>query len=303
MNRTSRTAPIHIALISALALLLPAAACKKDSGGSEAASSIMKALPSDSVAVGGANLGSLSKEGIIKAQLDKQMPPELKEFKEKCGIDIFSDVEQVLMSFKTSEEFVVGAKVGFDKAKAEKCIKEYGGEVSEEDGLTKTVIDGETSYMKWMDGGVVLMAQKKDSLAKAGEGDGLAGNKDVMKYVNKANTGATLWAAGAVPDSMKEEMGGQFPGNPPNGGYISIKADKNLDVSAGVVFPEAGDAENIKKMADQQMAQLKENPMIGQYVKKVELSQDGDTLKVDVKLSESDLKALQGLAGSMGGGF
>jgi DNA-binding protein len=225
---------------------------------------------------------------------------DTKKFKDKCGIDPITDLEQIVLSYKDMTNFVVALKVKFDQAKAESCIKEMGGELSKAGDLLQAVIDGDTKYIKWSKG-VALVGTSPESLAKAGEGGGLAGNKEIMAFISKADTKAAIWGAGRLPAEITRSMDfGQLGGGaPPEGFYFSVDTGKELTFTAAAIFPDAEDVKKIKALLDLGLMMAGSDEQIGPVLKKLKIDTSGKELKISLSLTEDEIKKLGAMAPGM----
>ncbi len=137
-------------------------ACNKDSAGggaSGASADMLSMLPKDSAGVVGISWAKARDSALFKqyeSKLMENVPGEVGKIKNECGIDLFADINTVVVSGNTdSDKSIVAVKGNFDQTKVEACIVKMGGTNS---GGVYT-IEGEVTNAYWSGKDTVLLSE------------------------------------------------------------------------------------------------------------------------------------------------
>ncbi len=313
-------------LIAAAGTAVALAGCSKSSdkksgakGANKAAASAFKYLPKDSAALFGVS-GAITKGmlgSLAKSQIESRMPPEFKAIKEKCGIDVMSDLKTAIMAMgsdrkdKTKQFAVVSGS--FDKAKVNACVNKSavdGKKLSaKEDGkLTAYSQEGESRvfYGWWPSANTVVFSVAENN--KAGvealisQKKSAADNQRLMALVKDVNTGAMVWGVGDI------QMVG-IRVDPPDGTLLEVDAGKSLKVNMRMRYADKASADKAKGQIDKGLERFKKGMIgafVGPFLKNLSTSVKNRDAAIDLSLDEAQIKKLMGLAkqfgGMMGGG-
>jgi hypothetical protein len=282
--------------LSAL-ILLPGAACNKDKGGAGAAGSagLMSFMPKDTSAVIGIAPSQAASSELFGSMKDKIMagsPLEIEKMKTDCGIDLMTDISSVVVSLGADPEdedsIVIGAKGKFDQKKIEECITKSGGKV---EGTVYTNKDGDTMNAHWAAADTIVVSKRSLDVIKAG---GLKDNKEVMAMVNKADKGATIWAAGMIPDG-----GGSGPMGmkTPKSGHMSITLSSGVKAKIGATFASEEDAKGTHTAMKGFMSMGAGQPGMKEIIDSIKTEQSGADITINANISADQIKTIQGMTG------
>lgn len=276
----------------------------------------MSLLPVDSEVVVGVNFAQVQASPLWKQFVEPKIltgdsMKKLTEFKDKCGFDPMASVKQVSMGFKMSGEKPEGVVVvrGVDKAKAWTCLDNNKAEITK-DG-TEYTRDGEIALFKAKDGTqtALMFVDNNTALAvtgtqgtPAGIKAAAAGNAGVkaspafVEMYGKVNTKDSVWML--INGRVLERAAAL--GVKPKAVYGSFNVTDGLsmDVRAVLESPEA--ASGFVALAKGQAQQA------AQMVDKVDVTNDGAEVRMQVVMSNQKLQALitqfGGMMGAFGGG-
>ncbi len=277
-------------------------------------------LPLDSEVVMGLNWSQLQKSDLwtklVAPKLMASAQPGLEKFKAACGFDPMQTITSLSAGVKGIGDTAqpTGAFVvhGLDKAKTMGCM-DKAKEEAKKDG-SEVTIDGDIVLVKDAKGtnvgftftndstllAVLGPAATKEGVAEAAAGKGtLATSATFTEMYSKINTQDSLWmlmngnskAFDKMPMGVK--MKALF-------GSLNVTDGLSLDVRARLDSADkAAELANMGKMQAQQAAKMFD---------KLDISNDGADVHVQVGLSQQKLQALVQqfggmLGGAMGGGM
>ena len=303
MNR--RNFALSAVALTAMALV-PFTACKKDGGGASGSSSDMLSyMPTDSSIVVGFSVTKATKSELFKKYQDKIMADagkEMAEMKEKCGIDMMTDMSNVVIAMgknmQDPDSAVIGVKGNFDQKKIEECVTKMGGKV---EGTVMTSPDGDTMNTFWASSDTVLISKglTSDAIKAHKDGKSVKENKDLMELIGKVDSSATLWVAGTIPPEAGGMMGA-MGGTPPKSGYLTLNVDSGLDAKVGMIFNSEDEAKGMSTMIEMGINMGKQQEGMKDILGNVSSSQSGNNITIKAKITGAQLTALEGMAGGMG---
>jgi hypothetical protein len=322
----------HGWLVAVIGLALPlATACKKDEKKTDpagektnptdvtaekvpgASADDMSLLPVDSEVVVGVNFAQVQGSQLWKQFVEPKIltgdsMKKLTEFKDKCGFDPMASIKQVSMGFKSVGETPEGVVVvrGLDKAKAWTCLDNMKAEITK-DG-TEYTRDGEVALFKAKDGTQTALTFVDSSTAlvvtgtqgtpagikaAAAGNSGLKSSPAFVEMYGKVNTKDSLWLL--INGRVLERAAAL--GVKPKAVYGSFNVTDGLsmDVRAVLESPEA--ATGFVAMAKSQAQQA------AQMVDKVDVTNDGAEVRMQIVMSNQKLQALMTQFGAMMGAF
>jgi hypothetical protein len=300
MNR--RNFAVTAVALTAMALV-PFTACKKDKGGASGSSSDMLSyMPKDSTVVVGIAWSKATSSALFKKYQDKLLAnagDEMKEMKEKCGIDMIADMGNIVVAvgdFKNPDNAVIGVKGKFDQKKIEECVTKMGGKV---EGSVYTDDKGDAMNAFWASSDTVLISKglTADKIKASAAGGSVKDNKDIMALIAKVDSGATLWVAGMVPAEAASQMGPM--GTPPKSGYLSLNVDSGVGAQVGMIFNSEDDAKGLSTMIEMGINMGKQQPGMKEILDSVTSTQTGDTITIKAKVTGEQLTQLEGMAGGL----
>ena len=312
MNRRLST----LKLAAAAALLVPAVtlgACDKGKKtGSAAAGDTLSYLPATTTMVVRADVDKIRSSQIFASFKDKlmgQLPPEMAEFEQTCGIKPTEDISAVTLGLgsglQNNDDMVVVVTGKFDKAKANTCFTEMtkkdGREASiTEEGKLTIYGDGtESQAVYWVSDNTFAYSASKDSLQAVVDGKNLKTNTEVMPMIEKADQSAAVWAAGKLPADVASNFGA-LGGAPPTGMYLAVHTTDKLDAKVGINFEKDDQAAQMMMMATMGLGQAAGQPgPIGEMVKNIKIDQEGSALVVNTSMTAEQINAMTQLAGGM----
>ena len=287
-------------------------ACKKSGTGasSKAAASAISHLPKDSTMVFGISVVRGLKAKMLQPVLEKakkDMPPELAEVKEKCGIDMLDGgikSATVAMKDPNDQKSVFAAiSTSFNKEDMASCMTKMGGKVEEQGKLIAyTTKDGDKTTAFWAEDNMMIV----NPSGNATEADfapvfagGLDKNAELSKLMGDTKTSSVLWFAGVLP----AEASGQMPGAERM--RLSIDGDAEVDIDGAVIFADEAKATEAKGQIDQQMGMA--SMVLGEASKKIKIGQSSTAVTITATFNEADVeqitKSIQNAMKMMGGGM
>ena len=263
-------------------------------------------------------------EGMRKSALWTEVWPmaeqtaaqDYKKYETLCGMGV-ANVQKVVFggdAKKMGDDpkgLVISVTGDLPKAKVIDCAKKVAAEEKEE---VEVVEDGqfvqfknpkgeESLWVHFSDGGVVIAPESDKAYLQARvEGkDPVTANKAFMDMIDKVDTGGTMWFAA----TGKESLGGA-DGPTAAFGAVSLAAGLKADIVA--TFKTAEEATKLATQANTQMEGAKAMPQVAKFVEKVKVGSEAADFKVNVDLSEADVKEMINMAKAqlpmlMGGGF
>lgn len=314
-------------LVVSLALVAAASACKKEGDGAAggggaagAAGSDLNVVPADSDFVLGIDLAKLRDSALFKEYGNKVMQEATKdiaEFKANCGFDPLETMKSVSMGIKMLSGDKGRGSVVFhstaprDKLKA--CLEKSKADAEAKGN--KMVIDGDIAFITpkngdghiaitWLgsDGVVALINDRpwtKDTVTQALAGKGSVKDSKAFSEAYKSiKKGQTLWFYVNGESEMAQQAKGAGVDATAFLGSVDVSDALSAEVRARLKSADAAAA--AAKMAESQLGQVK------MMVPNVSAKADGNDLKINVDLSNKELKSLMsmfgGMLGGMGGG-
>jgi hypothetical protein len=280
-------------------------------------------LPVDSDMVVGVNIAQIQtspmwKDFIAPRVMSDDVKARLDEFKQKCGIDPLAVVKSASIGLKdaaTGKEGVVVVH-GPDKAKVMACADKMK---TDKDAKVEVTQDGDVTILKPKSAGpdtpsvafmftsddtaVIVVGPKANAAGvkavAAGTG-GLPSSGAFVDMYNRLETEKSLWMLmnGKNKAFAPLAMAGIKPTHV--FGSLDVQDGLNLDLRMRLASPDQ--ATQSATMMKSQLA-----PAAGMLnIDKIDVASDGQDLKLGMMVSKANvpkmLQAMQGLAGSMGGG-
>lgn len=287
------------AVLTAL-LVVPQASCKKDEKATQAATpDLLEFVPKDAQGVLSISpsrlFDSAPYKGFMKKMVDAKVPEDkraiLPEYK-KCGIDVTKDIGSVVIAASENGDKVMIAMSGnFDQKKAEACVSTLGGTVA--DGIY--TVDGKPLNAYWPNDKVMLLSKKmstEDMKASLANGT-VKDNAEMMKLVEQARSGATIWGAGIVPSEMQANLKGAA-GVEPKSAHMSLKLDTGFSLAVGTQFDAEDAAKKALQNAEMGQKQVLGSvpPAIAPAFKKIKLGQSGKVVTASLELTSDEAAQL-----------
>jgi hypothetical protein len=255
-------------------------------------------VPSDATVVAYANVRDVMNSEL--RQKVRQMRPEGErkdDFEEKTGIDIESDIDEVVASVTAAvenERALVLARGRFNEVRIEGLIREHGGEVTDYKGTRLLTHAGERDHgemaLAFIEPGLVAFGSapsvRQAIDRKSSGGSNITSNDEVMGLVRDIDDG-NAWAVGrfdAIAKSARlpREVAGQLP--PIN--WFSASGHVNGGVR-GLLRAEARDEAAAQNLRDvlrgfMALARLQSNakPELTTMMNSLELGGDGKTVSL-----------------------
>jgi|GEM_PF-4062259 len=299
-----------------------AAGCSKASkdashgkkGASPAAKAAFQYLPKDSASLIG--MGALLKSGVVsdlvKGRAAQMLPPEFKAIKDKCGVDLLSDVSSAVVAIgadrkdKTKQFAVITGK--FNRKQINDCANKSeidGKKLSAKDDgkLTAYSRAGEdtTFYAYWPDDHTLVASaapnNKAPLQAVMHPKQNVTSNAKVMALVADINTRATVWAVGDI----------QLKGisvDTPDASLLELYFDAGLKANLRLRYANSGAASKAKSSIEARVAKMKKSPfggLVAPFLENLSLGTSGNDAVIKLQLDEKKLKRLAGLTKSFGG--
>ena len=306
-----------LALVAA-ALAAPLGACKKEGvpGGqvTPEVATLLGHLPADAALAFGANL-AVARTSPLYAGFKPELPPELAALAERCKLDPFAAIDQLVGTtgddLDDRDSVFVAARGSFTKEAVASCVGRLGetASISDEGGLTVYQLEGQKIHARWPAADTVIASvtggTSPESMQKvSGGGPGAAGNQQLMAFVSKVDTSAAFWLAGPFPSSMRSQLVG-VPGSPsgfwlsanPKGDGALVLLGLQLD-SADVAEATAGQFRDQKKQLEGMMP----DPKLAAIVGRVQVMQSGTDLAFKLELGKADIEHLTQMASGLLGG-
>jgi hypothetical protein len=271
-------------------------------------------VPSDAAVLAYANVRDVMNSEL--RQKVRQMRPEGErkdDFEEKTGIDIESDIDEVVAAMSPAAEnqrALVIARGRFNEVRIEGLIREHGGQVTNYKGTRLLTHPGEREHrdmaLAFIEPGLVVFgtgSAVRQAIDRKAGGPNITTNDEVMGLVRDIDDG-NAWAVGrfdAIARSARlpREVAGQLP--PIN--WFAATGHVNGGVR-GLLRAEATDeaaAQNLRDVVRgfMALARLQSNakPELNEMMNSLELGGDGKT----VSLAFSVPSEIFDLLGAMSG--
>lgn len=309
-------------LVVSLALVAAVSACKKEGdgaggggGAAGAAGDDLNVVPKDSDFVVGIDLGKLRSSALFKEYGTKfleQATKDISEFKAACGFDPVETIKTLSMGIKMLDGDKARGSIVFhtsaprDKIKA--CLEKSKAD-AEAKG-TKIVIEGDIAYITPKndeahvavtylggDGVVALINNQpwtKDTvtLALAGKGS-VKDSKPFMDSYKAVKKGQTLWFYVNGESQFAQQAKGA--GLDATAVVGSLNVSDGLSAEVRARLKSAEEATKAATMMEQQMGQIK------MMVPNVSAKAEGSDVKMNVDMSNKEIKSLMSMFGGMFG--
>ena len=296
-------------------------ACSKAGPGkaSGAAGSALDILPKETAVVFGFNAAKFRESklwGMGTGMMPAEAKTQLETIKTSCGIDVLNDFESIIVaadSTMSEDKVVIIVKGKWEEDKVNGCVGPLGEKmgqkkilVEKKDKITAYAPEGETKKINvhWLDKNTMLLT------GKSAEGDvtflndiiarksSIKDNKELMALVDKADTSATMWAAGWMPGhesltGMSAQMQTEKK-EVAQGGYLSLQFGKSMDANMALRFDQA--ANGVVDKASKELEGAKANPQVGKFLNNAKVSADGNDMVFSVKLDEKQVDELMAMA-------
>lgn len=276
-------------------------------------------LPIDSDTVIGVNVAAIQssplwKDFIAPRVMSGDVTAKLDELKQKCGIDPLAAVKSASVGLKDTPNGKEGAIVvhGPEKAKLAACVEKMK---ADKDAKVEITQDGDATILTPKTGGVAVAFQfisDTDAVIAIGGkanaaglkaiigGTGLAASSAFVEMYNRLDTEKSLWMLmnGKNPAFKPLAMAGIKPSHV----YGLLDVSDGVNVELRMRLASQDQATQSATMMKSQLG-----PAAGMLkMDKLDVTADGNDLKFVMLVSKQNLgpmlSAMQGLAGSMGGG-
>lgn len=276
-------------------------ACNKDKGGSgssgggtSSSADMLTYLPKDTSIVIGVSWSKGKDSALFKKFEDKilaQTKDGLAKMKETCGIDPLNEITTVVVAvsdIQNPDSSIFAIKTKLTQDKLEDCFTKSGGTVK--DGVY-TMDQAMNVY--WASKEVFLISKgtSVDALKTAAANGSIKDNAKTMEMVGKIKSDATVWAVGEVP-AMAKGLASSMGATAPDAAYMSVAIDSGVNASLSAIFANEKDAIGAKAMVDMGLMAGKQDKKAGAFLKDLKVTQDGNTIVFDIKLSSSQIEEI-----------
>lgn len=231
--------------------------------------------------------------------------------KEKCGIDLTTDVHGIVFAIagdKGPSHLVAVVSTPLGEAKVSDCVLALANsstrtlEVKRSGHVVSFVsVDApdKTLHAAWQPGGqVVVTDDSAEALEALIAGRGVLGeNRVLASLIKHTDTAATVWVALNI-DSARGWNNVGFE-TPPKALYGALDIGAGLDGQIKVRFPDEIGAQQASDLLTRELQQSASNPMVGNYLSGVNVVADQSEAVIHVKMSEDNLRSLSGMIASM----
>ncbi len=310
-------------------VLVGAGGCNRTSGTS-AAKDDLHMVPKETDAVFMVNVKQARKSPlwdkfVEKFNQDPKSKADYDEVVKKCQIDPLKQLDSLFIAVPSnvteSKEFALILRGGFAPEKFVACMQTVAKDKNEP--VTETDYNGhkiygvgkQSSFMTAIGKkGVVLAGGewvKRAIDLDAGKGDNATKNVALIDMIKRTKTSNSLWWAGLVPAQMSEKLGS----NPQLGPVRSLRSVsgsveiiKGLEMHAYLDLGSDGDASQLKDKATEQLAGLRNLPMLKMmgmvaFLDTVKVSAQKSSFVIDVNMNQQQvddlMNRLSGLAQQM----
>lgn len=315
---------MHLAAALAAALLVSPAGCKrnqKSKQDSPAHIEGLAAVPASIDVVIGIDVERLSKSELARRAItrmfmaDPGLEKELDELLGGCQIAPAEDVRSIVLAVDTDGaqglDRMLVASGELSESAISACVGKHLGEIGGR--LSQTMVDGRPHYFAdappgrvdvWFAFGskeTVVVASSAELLADAmGTSERIADRDQMAALIERSRTdAAAIWAAGRVTQDigqgLAEASGGRL--DPPQAMFATAELEEGLRVRLGVVMASGDQAKDSVSMAKTQLgvlAQLAQKHRLGDLVRAIEVSSEGQTLEMALAVSKKQLATLIG---------
>ena len=228
-----------------------------------------------------------------------------------CRFDPAKDLRSVTLALGAGahqDQALMVATGSFSQSEVAACVR---SSLAEDGGsLTESDVDGRPFYNAsarsdradsvWFTFGdptTLVVATSSEWLAEAvGKGDKVLSRQPMASWIERADPGAGIWAAGALDERIGGELvalvGGQLSG-PPRALLGHMKMQDGLALSLSAVAATADDAQALVALTNAQLglgALALQRYGLGPLVSKLTVAAEGDTLRLGFALTEEELK-------------
>ena len=248
----------------------------------------------------GLDIAALMAAPILAPYRDRvlaETPSELRELRERCGLDPIRDLRWLVFGFNAaSEQGVVIVRGDFTQEAIESCVKKSSGAaatISSQGDLRVYTFGEDKLFVRWLGRGAAVVTSEEaggaEVLDRALGSGGVS--KALATQIDQVDNGSHMWLV-AGEQAFKQA---------PVQGAIGVRLFARVTdiLSAGLVmdFDSTARADSTKAQLDMALAQV--GPMVGQemvpIVKALHLAVVGSALEARIELTAAQIKAISDL--------
>lgn len=240
---------------------------------------------------------------------DPEARTRLTSLLERCKVDLGRDVERVTLAMADPTDVALLVRGHLDEAALLECVRaEAGGLTSapHPGGLTVYATQGEGSrvWLTFTQGLVVVSSSEKWLDAVLDEkGEKVASRPQMTALLGQVDRQASLWGAGTMPAGVGERLTELTRGavkQPARAISFTVHAGAMLDARLRLEMVDEADARELATFMKGQIDLLALGAQrygLGRTVARTQITTDGASVALALKLDENDVRLLEGALG------
>ena len=277
-------------------------------GASGIGADALASLPQGIKAAVGINMAGVKKSSFFDMLKNKMMSEdkngEFLKFVQDCKFDPFTQIDWMVVGMeqvgKGGDFAAVVARGKFDEATLMPCVMQKQTEKNDGDKFTIEDYKGKKLYvssktpekvMAFTSANTLVVGQKAWLTSLIDGGAKTAKDGAIAGMVGKVDTAQALWLA--LTELPAGGMGGPMPipGGAPTAMWGSVDFSSGIAAKLSLQLASADAAKGMADMANAQAGMAK------QFFDKLSVTAAGDTVAIDIGMSEQQIKMLVGMIG------
>ncbi len=179
---------------------------------------LLRLFPIDTKGVGFVDVAQLRDNPLINElvidRILRDKPRAIDEFEEQTGLDLESDIQQIMVGRTGEKEFLIAARANYEDFRVEQYFNDKGFDFDTYAGRTLYFPDGDDGAVSFVDGLVLVGSRNsiQEALDRLNAPSTTAlANQSLLDSINSIDEGSQVWAVGAfedflLPDGMAPAM-------------------------------------------------------------------------------------------------
>ncbi len=171
---------------------------------------LLRLFPLDTEGVGFVDVAQLRDNSLINElvidRVLRDKPRAIDEFEEQTGLDLESDIQQVMVGRTGEKEFLIAARANYEDFRVEQYFKDKGVDFDTYAGRTMYLLDGDDDGAVSFVDGLVLVGNRnsiQEALDRLNAPSTTAmASQDLLASINSIDEGSQVWAVGAFEDFL-----------------------------------------------------------------------------------------------------
>ena len=168
-------------------------------------------FPADVEAVGFVDVAQLRENSLINElvidRILRDKPRAIDEFEEQTGLDLESDIQQVMIGRTSGKGFLIAARANYEDFKVEQYFNDKGLEFDSYAGRTLYLLDDgdDDGAVSFVDG--LVLVGNRNSIREAldrlnAPRTAALANQSLLDSIHSIEEGSQVWAVGAFEDFL-----------------------------------------------------------------------------------------------------